>query len=270
VTLDGRVALVTGGGTGIGAAVARRFAAAGARVAVAGRRAEPLRALAAEVDGLALAGDCGLDADARRIVGEILERHGHLDVVVANAGGHGYGAVLETDDREWAASLHSNLTTAFVTIRAALPSLIAARGSIVVVASEAGLFAGPRVVGYTTAKHALLGLTRSLARDYGRDGVRVNAICPGWVRTPMADEEMAELGRRDGISVEEAYAAVTADVPLGRAGTPDEIAAISLFLASEEASFMSGAVLVADGGAHVVDLATLPFDERRPASGPLR
>lgn len=257
-----RVGLVTGGGTGIGAATARRFAAAGIRVAVSGRRPEPVQAVAAEIDGLALVGDSGLEADAGAIIAQLLERCGRLDILVANAGGHGYGSVLETSDSEWADSLHSNLTTAFVSARAALPSLIETSGAIVIVSSEAGLFAGPRVAGYTTAKHALLGLMRSLARDYGRDGVRVNAVCPGWVRTPMADQEMDELGRRMGVSREQAYALVTADVPLRRAATPDEIASICLFLASQEASFVSGAILVADGGAHAVDLATLPLDDQ--------
>jgi NAD(P)-dependent dehydrogenase (short-subunit alcohol dehydrogenase family) len=135
--------------------------------------------------------------------------------------------------------------------------LTASRGSIVVVSSLAGLFAGPGVAGYTVGKHALLGLTRSLARDYGRSGVRVNAVCPGWVRTPMADEEMDDFARQAGLaSREEGYAIVSKDVPLGRPAEPDEIAAVIRFLASPDASYVTGATLVVDGGAHIVDLPT--------------
>jgi len=110
-------------------------------------------------------------------------------------------------------------------------------------------------------KHALIGLTKSLARDYGKHGVRVNAICPGWVQTPMADAEMDQFGERAGIPDRaDAYRTVTADVPLGRAALPAEIAAVARFLGSGESSYMTGAVLVVDGGAHIVDVPTLAFD----------
>ena len=169
-------------------------------------------------------------------------------MLVANAGGHRPGAALDTDDEDWRFAVHTNLDSAFVTVRASLPQLIAARGSIVIVSSIAGLFAGPEVVGYVTTKHALVGLTRSVARDYGRQGVRVNALCPGWVRTPMADEQMDELGARLGIDRDEAYGLVTRDTPLGRPAEPGEIASIAAFLASDDASIMTGTVTVADAG----------------------
>ena len=142
-----------------------------------------------------------------------------------------------------------------------MPALVAERGRVVVMSSIAGLAEGPSVDGYTVGKHALIGLTRSLARDYGRDGVRVNAVCPGWVATPMADEEMdafaAAAGLEDRAS---AYAAVTTDVPLGRAAQPHEIAAVVRFLASPDSSYITGATIVADGGAHIVDVPTIAFD----------
>ncbi|MFD4668707.1 SDR family NAD(P)-dependent oxidoreductase [Lentzea sp. NPDC058450] len=248
---------ITGGGTGIGAATARRYAAEGARVAVIGRRREPLEEVAAETGALVVVADVSVRAEADRAVTEVVEAFGRLDVAVANAGGSGSSSVLDTGDDEWDAALRSNLTSAFVFTRAALPHLVETRGRIVVVSSLAGLFAGPAVAGYTTAKHAVIGLTRSLARDYGPLGVRANAVCPGWVRTPMADEEMTALA---GVSVEEAYATVTADVPLRRPAEPDEIASVVRFLGSAESSYVTGAVLVADGGAHVVDVPTLAFD----------
>ena len=131
------------------------------------------------------------------------------------------------------------------------------RGTIVMVSSLAAVAAGPNVAAYVTTKHALTGLTRSLARDYGRRGVRVNAICPGWVRTPMADQAMDYIATMKGIDREAAYRLVTTNVPLGRPGEPHEVAAVCLFLASAEASLVTGALVMADGGAHVVDVPTI-------------
>jgi len=264
----GRVALVTGAGTGIGAAVCRRLVAEGARVVLTGRRVEPLRAVAEPLGDAALAvpGDAAVTGDVRRIVSSTVDAFGRLDVVVANAGGHHPGAAAATDDRAWRASLSSNVDSAFVTVREALPQLIAHGGNVIVVSSIAGLFAGPAVVGYVTAKHALIGLMRSLARDYGRRGVRVNAVCPGWVRTAMADEQMDVLGVRYGIDREAAYRLVTKDLPLARPAEAEEIAGLIAFLASPEASAMTGAVVVADCGASCVDLPTLAFVDAEGAA----
>jgi meso-butanediol dehydrogenase/(S,S)-butanediol dehydrogenase/diacetyl reductase len=249
------VVAITGGGTGIGAAVAHRYAAEGARVVVLGRRREPLEKVAAETGAYVITCDASVSGEADGAVEEIIGEFGRLDVVVANAGGHGFSSVTETTDAEWAMAIQSNLSSAFVFCRAALPSLVATQGQIVVVSSLAGLFAGPHVAGYTVAKHALIGLTRSIARDYGPLGVRANAICPGWVRTPMADAEMAALGE----DREAAYREATRHVPLGRPAQPDEVAAAALFLASDEASYVSGAVLTVDGGMTAVDLGSLAF-----------
>ena len=258
--LEGRVALVTGGGSGIGAATARRFAAEGAKVVVTGRRPEPLERVARETRGIACAGDAS-DPDAvRRAVATAVESFGGLDVVIANAGGAGTPAVADTDDAGWQRALDSNLTSAFLTARESLPALLRrGKGSIVVVASESALVAAPEGAGYTTAKTALLGLTRSLAVDYGRQGIRVNAICPGWVRTPMADAEIDKLAARRDLSRGEAYALAAEPLPLNRPGLPGEIAACCLFLASDESSFVTGSILVADGGATAVDVGTLAF-----------
>ncbi|MDQ2959000.1 MAG: SDR family oxidoreductase [Actinomycetota bacterium] len=254
---------MTGGGTGIGAATAQRLVAEGARVALAGRRPGPLAEIAATLGDAALVvtGDAARTEDTQRMVAETVEAFGSLDVLVANAGGHLPGSAADLDDAAWDYCVAANLDTAFRTVRAALPSLIAARGNIVVLSSIAGLFAGPGVVGYVTTKHALIGLTRSIARDYGHLGVRANAVCPGWVRTPMADEQMALLCERDGISVEQAYALVSKDTPLRRPAEPSEIASVVAFLASADASAMTGTMLVADSGASCVDLPTLAFFE---------
>ncbi|MGO4103488.1 SDR family NAD(P)-dependent oxidoreductase [Leifsonia sp. YAF41] len=260
-TVEGKVVVITGGGTGIGAAIAERFASEGARVVIVGRRRAPLDEVAARTGALAIVADASDGAQATAAARQIVDTFGSIDILVANAGGHGLASVTDTDDAAWAASLQANLTSAFVIARAALPALIESRGAIVVVSSLAGLFAGPDVAGYTVGKHALIGLTRSMARDYGKRGVRVNALCPGWVRTPMADEEMDALGQAAGLTGrEDGYALVTRDVPLGREAQPSEMASIVRFLASDEASYMTGSVIVADGGAHVVDLPTLAFE----------
>jgi NAD(P)-dependent dehydrogenase (short-subunit alcohol dehydrogenase family) len=213
-----RVVVITGGGTGIGAACARLMAAAGETVFITGRRLAPLQALAEET-----------------------------------------GAVVETSDRQWRAALESNLNSAFASVRACLPSVIARRGNVLFVASIASLAAGPQACGYVTAKHAVIGLMRSVARDYGPQGVRANAICPGWVTTPMADEEMQPLMDAQGISLEQAYQQVCRDVPLRRPASAQEIALACQFLCSPQASIISGATLVADGGASAVDVPTLAF-----------
>jgi meso-butanediol dehydrogenase/(S,S)-butanediol dehydrogenase/diacetyl reductase len=260
--LDGKVALVTGGGTGIGAATVARLRADGAEVVITGRRPEPLGRVAAETGALAVPGDAADTDDVRRAVQASVDRFGGLDVVVANAGGGGDGAALDTDDAAWEEGLRASLTTAFVTAREALPALIErGGGSIVIVSSIAGLAAGPALAGYISAKHGVIGLTRSLARDYGPKGVRVNAVCPGWVRTPVGDEQMDVLGARRGVSREDAYALTSEHVPLRRPAQPEEIASVIAFLASEDASFVTGSVVVADGGASAVDVPTLPFEQ---------
>jgi meso-butanediol dehydrogenase/(S,S)-butanediol dehydrogenase/diacetyl reductase len=228
---------------------------------LSGRREAPLAAVAGPLGDRALVvpGDAASAEDTRRIVAAAVDTFGRLDIVVANAGGHRPGAAADTDDEAWRYSIRTNLDSAFVPIREALPHLIANRGNVVVVSSIAGLFAGPGVVGYVTTKHALIGLTRSVARDYGRQGVRVNAVCPGWVRTAMADEQMDVLAEKHGIDRAAAYAMVTEDVPLRRPAEADEVANLIAFLASAEASAMTGSVVVADCGAGCVDLPTLAF-----------
>lgn len=257
---EGKVALITGGGTGIGAAVAERFVADGGKVVLLGRRRELLEQVAGPLGGAVVAGDAANQRDVQAALAVARERFGGLDVLIANAGGHGLGSALDTDDAAWAAAVHSNLTTAFVCVRECLPELIRRRGNVVVVSSIAGLFAGPGVVGYVTTKHALIGLTRSIARDYGPQGVRINALCPGWVRTAMADEQMEVVRERCKLaSIDEAYAEVTKHVPLRRAAEATEVANVACFLASPEASMMSGSVIVVDGGSGSVDLPTLAF-----------
>src|ERR687892_1376751 len=260
--LEGKVAIISGGGTGIGAVTARRFAAEGAKVVVTGRQKEPLDAVAADTGGIAVPGDVTDPEHAPVTVRAGVGTFGGLDVVVANAGTGFGGTVGDIDDERWQRTLDVNVTGVLRIVRAAIPSLIErGGGSIVFVSSTSGLVSATDSAAYVTSKHALLGLARSIAVDYGPHGIRTNAVAPGWVVTPMGDDEMDTVAERLGMTREEAYALATRTVPLRRPATADEIASCILFLASDESSIVTGTVLVADGGGVAADIATIPFDQ---------
>jgi meso-butanediol dehydrogenase / (S,S)-butanediol dehydrogenase / diacetyl reductase len=254
-----RGAIVTGGGTGIGAAIARRLAADGFAVAVTGRRREPLDVVAAETGALPVVADTGDPTDAQKAVEAAKSAFGRLDLLVCNAGIGLGGTVEEQSPEDWDAVLRTNVTGAFLACRAALPELVQTKGSIVTISSDSGLRAGPRSAAYCTAKAGLIMLTQCIALDYGPRGVRANCICPGWVRTPMADRSMDELGELRGADREGAYELVSSRVPLRRPGSPDEIAAAVAWLASDGAGFTTGAVIAIDGGNSVVDSSSMEF-----------
>lgn len=191
---------------------------------------------------------------------QILSYAGRVDCLICSAGGMGLGEAAEVTDEQWQQALESNLNSAFASARACLPELVKSRGNILFVASIASLAAGPQACGYVTTKHALIGLMRSVARDYGPFGVRSNAVCPGWVTTPMADEEMQPIMSARQLTLEQAYQYICQDVPLRRPATPTEIAQVCRFLCSSEASMVTGATIVADGGSTIVDVPTLAFD----------
>jgi NAD(P)-dependent dehydrogenase (short-subunit alcohol dehydrogenase family) len=256
----GKTALVTGAGTGIGAAIARKLSAEGAKVALMGRRAAPLEVVADPINGLVVPADASSTAEVDAAIDQVHAQLGPVDILVCNAGGFGFGTLTDNSDEDWDNAVRANLNTAMVTARAAMPDLVARKGNVLMISSIAGLASGPEACGYVTMKHALIGLAKSITRDYGPKGVRCNTICPGWVRTEMADSEMAELVERKGLSsVDEAYELVTRDVPLGRPALPEEVAHAAAFLCSEEAAMVSGAVLTVDGGATVVDVPTIAF-----------
>lgn len=259
--LAGKVALITGGGTGIGAAIARRFVQAGASVVITGRRLAPLKELADVIDCQALSCDVGVMDECQLTVDKTVKLYGGLDILVSNAGILYEGSTTEQDLNEWQKSLDTNISGVMHMARAALAALVKRPGSAIVnIASVAGISSGAGMASYVTSKTAVLGLTRSLAMDYGPKGVRVNTLCPGWVKTPMSRDEMRSLAQAKGISVEQATDETTRYLPLRRMAEASEIAACAEFLASEEASFVTGATLVADGGGDVVDVGTLAFD----------
>ena len=258
--MPGRVALITGGGSGIGAAFARRFAAGGGHVSVVGRRQELVQKVADEIDGLAIQADVGDQEACRRAVAATITRFGRLDVLVASAGMEHFGSATEISPEDWRAIQRTNVDGVLFAASAAIEQMRGTGGgTIVVVASVASLVGAPHYVGYLTSKAALLGLTRSLAFDYGPEGIRVNAILPGWVRTEMTERALQHVANQKGISLSEMMCRVTAHYPLRRMAEPDEIAASIEFLASPQSSFVTGALLLADGGGSIVDVGTLEF-----------
>jgi len=260
--LEGKVAIVSGGGTGIGAATARLFAREGAHVIVTGRRPGPIGVIAEEIGGVAVPGDATDPGHAAEVVDAAERAFGGVDVVVANAGVGFGGTAGDVSDETWERTLAVNLSGPLRLVRAAIPPLLRrGGGSIVLMSSVSAIVSGTDSAAYVASKAALLGLARSLAVDYGRRGIRANAVCPGWVETPMADDEMDELAAARGVTRADAYRLATERVPLGRPATPEEIAECCLFLGSDASAIVNGAVLVADGGATAVDVASLAFDE---------
>ena len=255
-----RVAIVTGGGTGIGAATARALAESGVSVIVTGRRAEPLDDVADQVGGLSVIADVTSEDDWGRVIAVADEQFGGVDILVANAGIEAFGSVETVALDEWRRVQQTNVDGVLLGIRAVSP-LMRRRGggSIVVVSSVAGLTSGPEYAAYVTSKTAVLGLVRSAAVDLGPDQIRVNAVCPGWTRTEMSERETELIATEEGIGAEQLWSRLVAPLPLGRAASPEEIAACIEFLTGPGASFVTGAVLVADGGSSAVDVGTLGF-----------
>lgn len=259
--LDGRVAFVTGGGTGIGEAIVRELVDRGARVCLLGRRLAPLTNVAEGLpDGATLccAGDVSDPSDVQRAIAAAADfGGGRIDIVVNNAAIGHTGSLEHLDPAEWQETLDINLTGPMLVMREAIPHLRASgHGSVVNVVSVAGFRPVPKEAGYVASKAGLLMLTQQAALDYGPEGIRFNAVCPGRIRTPMGDEDMARLS--DG-NTDEMYRDVSKYVPLRRPGMPAEIAGAVGFLASDDASFVTGAVLAADGGSTLVNVSQLSF-----------
>lgn len=243
--LDGKTALVTGAATGIGRATSLLLAQHGARVVLFGLGDDELEAAAAEVGGRAIQGNVTQLADIAKAVVACGER---LDIVVNAAGLIIPDQPATVSDDVWVRTLDVNLTGTMRVCRATLPLLRQRGGAIANIASVAAFNASPDSASYAASKAAVVAYTRSLAYAHGADGIRANAVAPGWVRTPMSAHEMCLLAEQNGTTPDAELQAVERRIALGRMADPSEIAACCLFLVSDDSSFVTGAVLVADGG----------------------
>jgi len=247
--LQEKVALVTGGGTGIGRACAIRFAQEGARVAVAGRRKALLDDAVREIvsaggEGLAVECDATQSGQATNLVRGVAARFGRLNIVVNNAGATLVADAEKTSDEDWSRVLSVNLTATFLISRAAVPVLRkSGGGSIINMGSVLSLVGMKQRAAYAAAKGGVLQLTRAMALDHAAEGIRINCICPAIVHTDLIDSVAAQQ------SNPAAYLRMRAEqVPMGRMGTPEDVASLAAFLASDESSWMTGAALPIDGG----------------------
>ena len=260
--LDGKVAVVTGGASGVGAAAARLFVAEGARVVIADVAEERAAALAAAVGPqcVAVHADVTESADVERAVQSAVDRFGRLDVMYNNAGVLGQeGSILDCPEALFDRIIATDLKAVWLGMRHAIPRLIASGGgAIVSTASIAGLTGLPGLGAYGAAKSGVISLTKVCALEYAAEGIRVNCICPGGILTPMA---WGDVPAEQEAAAKEAAAKALAPVhPLGRAAAPEEIAQAALWLASDEASFVTGHALVVDGGWTVGPRMPLPPD----------
>jgi NAD(P)-dependent dehydrogenase (short-subunit alcohol dehydrogenase family) len=247
--LEGKVALITGGTSGIGSATAIRFAAEGAKVAITGRNVERGEQVVKDIaekggDAIFIRSDVRSAADCRQAVEQTLERFGQIDVLFNNAGVFHPKTIPDCSEEEWDETIDSSLKGAFLMSKYVLPSMIErGSGSIIHTSSGWGVLGGDKAAAYCAAKGGLIIMAKAMAIDHGPDGIRVNCVCPGDVLTPMLPEDAAKRGM-----AWDDYAAGAAKRPLGRIGTAEDIANAVLYLASDESSFVTGDALVVDGG----------------------
>lgn len=252
MALEGRTALVTGASRGIGAAVASRLAAEGARVVLAARGADALAEVAARLPGeghLAVRVDVSSPAGVAEALAQVIADVGHIDVLVCNAGIATSAPYHRTSEEDWAQMLAVNATSVFRLCGALLPAMVEAGwGRAVVVASNAGLTGYAYSSAYCASKHAVLGYVRAVALEVARSGVTVNAVCPGWVETDMAREAIARIARTTGKTLAEAHVALASMSPQRRLMQPEEVAGAVAYLCRDEARGIHGQALPIDGG----------------------
>jgi meso-butanediol dehydrogenase/(S,S)-butanediol dehydrogenase/diacetyl reductase len=239
------VALITGASSGIGAAAAIAFAEAGWEVMAAGRDEGRLEEVADVSERIATwTGELVESEDCDELVADTIDEFGNIDCLVNSAGVIVRANVADTSDEEWRYTMGINLDALFFLSRAALPHLLKSTGSIVNIASDWGLKGGERAAAYCASKGAIVQLTKAMAIDHARDGLRINAVCPGDIDTPMLVSEAED----EGIDLEDHLAEAAEQSPNGRIGTPEEVAALVVFLASDAATHITGTAIPIDGG----------------------
>ncbi len=253
--LEGKVALVTAASRGLGAATALAFAREGARVAICARNQTPLIAtghLIAEETGvevLAATADVSQAADVKRLIATTVDRFGQLDILVTNAGGPPSGDFLELDQDDWQQAVQLTLMSAVHLCYAAVPVMRqSGGGSILAVTSISVKQPLDNLVLSNSLRLSVVGLVKSLSNELAADGIRVNAICPGWTWTDRVGELLQSRAAKSGLTVDEEAGKITANTPLGRMADPEEFARAAVFLASPAASFITGISLLVDGG----------------------
>jgi NAD(P)-dependent dehydrogenase (short-subunit alcohol dehydrogenase family) len=247
--LQGRHAFITGGGTGIGAAAATHLHAAGAKISVSGRRLEPLQQIAEITQGTTVQCDVTDPAQIERAYGEARAANGPIDILIVNAGIAESAPFHKMTRESWDRIIATNLTAAFECSRAAIGDLLKSdNGRLVFVASVASLRGVPYASHYAASKHGLLGLMRSLAAEYAKTSLTVNAVCPGYVDTPMTDQSVARVSEITGRSEGDARSAITNMNLSGRLVDPDGIATMILTLCLPQSRDINGAAVTIDGG----------------------
>jgi len=253
--LEGRNALVTGAGTGIGAAIARALARDGARLAVTDLDGEAAAWVADEIgaDAISMTLDVTDEAQTAEVFAAAIEAFGQLDIVCANAGVSTMQRVVDLTERDWDFNMDVNAKGVFLTDREAVRHFLAfgRPGVIVNTASMAGKIGAPFLAHYAASKFAVVGFTQSLAREVGGHSIRVNAVCPGFVRTGMQERELVWEGSLRGMTPQEVQAEMVSLTPLGRIEEPEDVADVVAFLASDDARFMTGQAVNVTGGARM-------------------
>jgi meso-butanediol dehydrogenase / (S,S)-butanediol dehydrogenase / diacetyl reductase len=257
--LQGKVALITGGGQGIGAAIAARFVADGAKICITGRTREKLDRVAGSLPAGSVTtcvGDVTNDEDAERMVETTLGFGSKIDVLVNNAAIDPGGSVTTLDPALWRKVIETNLTGPFLLMKATLPHMMKqGGGSIINIASLGGLRCLPGMPAYGSSKAGLIMLTQQVALDYGPHKIRCNAVCPGATRTEMIEQALGTLKEKLGTDLEGVFSLIMSMVPLRRMAAPREVTGICSYLASDDSTFMTGSVILIDGGSAVVDVS---------------
>ena len=249
--LNGKTALITGGGRGIGREIALTFARHGARVAVAARTTEQVEQVASEIgnNAIALVCDVADPESVTRMFGDMRERLGDADILVNNAGIAESATLVNTTDELWHRHISINLSGTFYCTRAALPAMLKRGwGRVINIASIAAKTGAPYVAAYTASKHGVLGLTRTVALEVATTGITVNAICPGYVDTEMVSRGVEQITRKTGRTADQALDTLKKMSPQNRLVTPEEVAAVALLLASDEGKGINGQGINVDGG----------------------
>ncbi|MFK7997140.1 MAG: SDR family NAD(P)-dependent oxidoreductase [Granulosicoccus sp.] len=238
---DDKIAVVTGGSGGIGSAICKRLSSEGAHIVICDINREASEFLASDIGNASIEiVDISKSADARDMIERVVAQHGKIDVLCNNAGINRRGALLELDEDDWHTTLSVNVSSMFYLCQATIPHMISSGGGAIVnTASQWGLHPAPAHIAYNTSKAAVAAFTQNLARDYAPDKIRVNAVCPGEVRTNMLAAGLEKTGRT--------FEDLDRLIPYGRIGKPEEIAALVAFLASEEAAFMCGSLVEITG-----------------------